>query len=219
MQHHYQYCRELEKEKHPDIPLNELNIELPPLDAALVTFILVLMSRYITQYHLIEESTNLEQNQHNMIPIPDMINDNESGYTYEQVKLSLLSDIYKSSSKILYYVSSSNWEACYAKIKNAVISLDSVHGGSSDDIPPEIRMLECCCLTRDRLYTIFAGKVISFIFYIKYYTKANKFLNRTQPILFTYETSRQITIFKINAESNLAMDRSLPRAICRGLCK
>jgi hypothetical protein len=152
MQHHWQHCRELEKEKHPDIPINELVIELPPLDTALVTFILVLMSRYITQYHLIEESTGTE---HHQQPIIDISN-NENGYTDEQIKLSLITDIYKASSKILYYVSASNWDACYVKIKSAVISLDSVNG-NSDDIPPEIRMLECSCLTRQRLYTIFSG--------------------------------------------------------------
>jgi hypothetical protein len=160
MQHHWQYCRELEKEKHPDIPINELVVELPPLDTALVTFILVLMNRYITQYHLIEESTNLEQYHHHNILITEIIsgdNNDNGGFTYEQIKLSLITDIYKAASKILYYVSESNWEACYAKIKNAVISLDSANGGS-DEIPPEIRMLDCSCLTRQRLLTIFAGK-------------------------------------------------------------
>lgn len=156
LQHHSQHCRDLEKEKHPDTPTNELVVELPSLDAALVAFVLVLMSRYITQYHLIEESTNAEQTNQNSSPIIDF-SDNENGYTYEQIKLSLITDIYKASSKILYYISASNWDACYSKIKYAVISLDSINGGA-EDIPPEIRMLESSCLTRQRLYTIFAGK-------------------------------------------------------------
>ncbi|KAL7332161.1 hypothetical protein PS15p_204242 [Mucor circinelloides] len=153
MQHHWQYCRDLEKEKNKDTPINELNVTLPPLDAALVTFMLVLMSRYITQFHLIEESTNMEQNN---TPMPFIdFSESENGYTYEQIKLSLLTDIYKASSRILYYISASNWDACYAKIKNAVLSLDSING-TTDKIPPEIRMLECSCLTRERLYTIFS---------------------------------------------------------------
>ena len=160
MQHHWQYCKQLEKEKHPDTPLDELNVELPPLDTALVTYILVLMSRYITQYHLIEENIVAEQSKNN-IPISD-ITDHESGYTYEQIKLSLITDIYKASSKILYYVSASNWDTYYSKIKNAVMSLD-VNGGT-DDIPPEIRMLECSCLTRQRLSLIFTGKL--FVFFL-----------------------------------------------------
>lgn len=155
MQHHWQHYRELEKEKHPEIPLNDLTLELPPLDTALVTFVLVLMSRYIAQYHLIEESTNAEQNNQNRMPLVDL-SDSENGYTYEQIKLSLITDIYKASSKILYYISSSNWDACYTKIKYAVISLDSINGGAHE-IPPEIRMLESSCLTRKRLYSIFAG--------------------------------------------------------------
>lgn len=156
MQHHWQHIRETEKERNPDRPASELIIDLPPLDTALVTYILVLMSRYITQYHLIEESITVEQSKNN-VPMSD-ITDSESGYTYEQMKLSLITDIYNASSKILYYVSASNWDAYYAKIKNAVISLDSVNGGG-EDIPPEIRMLECSCLNRHRLHTILSGKI------------------------------------------------------------
>ncbi|CEP19674.1 hypothetical protein [Parasitella parasitica] len=155
MQHHWQYCRDLEKEKNKDIPTSELNVTLPPLDAALVTFMLVLMSRYITQFHLIEESSNLEQN-----ATPSSFVDyseSECGYSYEQIKLSLITDIYKASSRILYYISASNWDACYAKIKNAVLNLDSING-TADKIPPEIRMLECSCLTRERLHMLFSEK-------------------------------------------------------------
>lgn len=157
MQHHWQYCRDLERKSNQDTPIDQLNVTLPPLDAALVTFILVLMSRYITQYHLIEESTNLDQ-ANPITPVIDFSED-ESGYTYEQIKLSLVTDIYKASSKILYYISASNWDACYAKIKRAVLSLDSINGGPAE-IPPEIRMLESSCLTRKRLYTIFSGTYI-----------------------------------------------------------
>jgi neurofibromin 1 len=143
MQHHWQHCRDQAKESNEPL-------QLPALDEALVSFILTLMSRYITQYHLIEE-TNSD------LPANAIIYDSDSGYTYEQIKLSLLTDIYKTASKVIYYVSASNWPSCYAKIKNAVMSLDSVNG-PSDDIPPEIRMLECSCLTRNKLYTIFSGK-------------------------------------------------------------
>ncbi|KAI8643392.1 hypothetical protein BD408DRAFT_414835 [Parasitella parasitica] len=153
MQHHWQYCRDLEKEKNKDTPISELDVTLPPLDAALVTFMLVLMSRYITQFHLIEESSNQEQN-NTPISFVDF-NESECGYSYEQIKLSLITDIYKASSRILYYISASNWDVCYAKIKNAVLSLDSING-TADKIPPEIRMLECSCLTRERLHTLFS---------------------------------------------------------------
>lgn len=155
MQHHWQYCRDLEQKKHKDTPASELNVVLPPLDAALVTFMLVLMSRYITQYHLIEESINVEQNTA-LRPIADF-SESECGYTYEQIKLSLITDIYNAASKILYYISASNWDACYMKIKGAVISLDSMNS-ASEKIPPEIRMLESCCLTRERLTIVLSGK-------------------------------------------------------------
>lgn len=149
MQHHYQYCYEQERKKAPSISSNEIILQLPPLDVQLVTFILVLMSRYITQYHLIEE-TDSEV-------VPQQIYDyDKAKYTYAQIKLSLITEIYKSSSRILQYVSSSNWDACYAKIKRAALVLGSATK-NSDEIPPEIRMLECSRLNKERLQIIFKG--------------------------------------------------------------
>lgn len=153
MQHHWHHYCEQEKEKHPERPSNELRLNLPPLDAPLVTFILVLMSRYITQYHLIEE-TNSEITPR---PIYDF---DGTKYTYGQMKLSLITEIYKASAKIIYYVSSSNWDACYAKIKSAVLRLGSTHSNNTEDIPPEIRMLECICLNKERLKIVFKGRDI-----------------------------------------------------------
>ncbi|KAI9486703.1 MAG: hypothetical protein EXX96DRAFT_550220 [Benjaminiella poitrasii] len=154
MQHHWRYCRDLEKDKNNNTPVTELDVTLPPLDSTLVTYLLVLMSRYVTQYHLIEESSiNLEQNT-NTTPFMDY-SECESGYSYEQIKLSLITDIYKAASKILCYISASNWDACYTKIKNAISSLGSVIG-AADKIPPEIRMLESSCLTREKLSTVFS---------------------------------------------------------------
>lgn len=150
MQHHRHYYCEQERRKRPEIPSNELILQLPPLDAPLVTFVLVLMSRYITQYHLIEES--------NSESTPQQIYDyDNTKYSYEQIKLSLITEIYKASAKILHYVSSSNWNECYAKIKHAVLSLGSIKK-ILDDIPPEIRMLECICLNKERLQLVFKGK-------------------------------------------------------------
>ncbi|KAG1224074.1 hypothetical protein G6F35_004251 [Rhizopus arrhizus] len=147
MQHHRHYYCEQERRKRPEIPSNELILQLPPLDAPLVTFVLVLMSRYITQYHLIEES--------NSESTPQQIYDyDNTKYSYEQIKLSLITEIYKASAKILHYVSSSNWNECYAKIKHAVLSLGSIKK-ILDDIPPEIRMLECICLNKERLQLVF----------------------------------------------------------------
>ncbi|KAI8974377.1 hypothetical protein BDB01DRAFT_807208 [Pilobolus umbonatus] len=149
MQSHRQHCKEQEKMNNVDIPITELNLELPALDAALVSFTLVLMSRYITQYHLIEEHNSDVANSQRIYDF----NEEDTGYTYEEIKLSLISDIYKQSSNIIYYVSSTNWDSCYSKIKNAVLYLDS--STSIDDIPPEIRMLEGSSLNRARLITIF----------------------------------------------------------------
>lgn len=110
----------------------ESSLMMPPLDDALVSFILALMNRFLAQVHTLEET--------NDDPTPPLLN-----------------DIYKVAGKILYYVSASNWSFYYVKIKSAVQVLGSIGEGVEMN-PPDIRMLEHGCLTRQRLHTVLTGK-------------------------------------------------------------
>ncbi|ORX55545.1 hypothetical protein DM01DRAFT_1366815 [Hesseltinella vesiculosa] len=127
---------------------NLINVSayVPPLDDALASFILVLMNRFLNQMHLIEEASD-----------PDLAPDNSTNTNalshLDPVSLEIMTDIYKVAGRVLYYVSASNWTMYYTKIKSAVQMLGSVHDGASTN-PPDIRMLECCCLTRFRLHAI-----------------------------------------------------------------
>lgn len=122
-------------------------VYVPPLDDALVTFILVLMNRYLNHVHIIEEINDQQESSssENMSALVD------------PVTMDIILDIYKVAGKVLYYVSASNWPIYYGKIKSAVQVLGSM-GDGVDTNPPDIRMLECSCLTRQRLHTVLTGK-------------------------------------------------------------
>ncbi|KAG0178831.1 Ras GTPase activating protein ira2 [Apophysomyces sp. BC1021] len=125
-------------------------IDPPPLDEALVTFILVLLGRFLHQTHVIEEAN--EQ-------LASMASDHQNEYTptvgmtTDPQTLEIIAEIYKATGRVLYYVSASNWSTYYFKIKNVVQALGAT-GDGSETSPPEIRMLECCSLTQQRLHTV-----------------------------------------------------------------
>lgn len=140
-------------------PLNDdVQIDPPPLDEALVTFLLVLMSRFLSQMHVIEESHDqvslLSSSEHTNENVPSTSNNKLDPQTLEYIR-----EIYTTSGKVLYYVSASNWNSYYAKIKNAVNILGAV-SESSEINPPEVRILAFACLNIPKLHTVLSGKII-----------------------------------------------------------
>lgn len=69
-------------------------------------------------------------------------------------------EVYTTSGKVLYYISASNWNSYYAKIKNAVNILGAV-SESSDLNPPEVRILAFACLNIPKLHMILSGRLPS----------------------------------------------------------
>ena len=128
-------------------------VDPPPLDEALVTFILALVGRFLNQAHIIEEANDQTMSTPSEYPIETLA----SAVNIDPKILSLIMDIYKTAGRVLYYVSASNWSTYYSKIKNAVHILGAMGEGSELN-PPEIRLLECSCLTRQRIHTVFSGK-------------------------------------------------------------
>lgn len=124
----------------------------PPLDEALVTFLLALVGRFLNQAHLVEEHIDQQTSTPSDYPLDILI----STFNVDPKVLSLTMDIYKTAGRVLYYVSASNWSIYYAKIKNAVHILGAMGEGSEIN-PPEIRLLECSCLTRQRVHTVLSG--------------------------------------------------------------
>lgn len=155
---------EEEEEDEPDVdrhsPDDALHsskmIDPPPLDEALVTFILTLVGRFLNQTHLIEETSD----RHTSTPsdYDTLLVANSSEMNLDHKTLEMVMEIYRTAGRVLYYVSASNWSTYYAKIKNAVHILGAMGGDGSEMNPPEIRLLEFSCLTRQRLHTVLSGK-------------------------------------------------------------
>ncbi|KAI9318553.1 hypothetical protein BX666DRAFT_1511999 [Dichotomocladium elegans] len=122
-------------------------VDPPPLDEALASYLLALMGRFLHQAHLIEEANDQQYSTPSEYPIDTF------AVSIDRKQLALTMDIYRTAGRILYYASASNWSTYYAKIKNAVHILGAAGDGVEVN-PPEIRMLEFSCLTRQRLHTV-----------------------------------------------------------------
>ncbi|KAL0078097.1 hypothetical protein F4703DRAFT_1221894 [Phycomyces blakesleeanus] len=158
------------------------SIDLPPLDEALVTFILVLMGRFLNQAHLVEEF--IEQQQLNALEYP-----NEPLPHIEPTTANIVMDIYKAAGRVLYYVSASNWLTYYAKIKSVVQVLGAIKD-LNELSPPEIRMLESSCLTRQRLQMVLSGLPVF----------------RIESLFSSHGASRKTAVFKDDEKGYLALD-------------
>lgn len=131
------------------------NVDPPPLDEALVTFLLALVGRFLNQTHLIEEASDQLASTPSDHPAATLA----TVASVDTKVLEIVIDIYKTAGRVLYYVSASNWPIYYGKIKNAVHILGAMGEGTEMN-PPEIRMLACSCLNRQRLHTILSGKLL-----------------------------------------------------------
>ncbi|KAL7314719.1 hypothetical protein PS15m_006255 [Mucor circinelloides] len=127
----------------------DMFIDPPPLDESLVTFLLSLMSRFLGQMHVIEERND-------QLSLLSSEHANEALATASKVdsqSMEYIREVYTTSGKVLYYISASNWNSYYAKIKNAVNILGAV-SESSDLNPPEVRILAFTCLNIPKLHMI-----------------------------------------------------------------
>lgn len=132
---------------------DDIQIDPPPLDEALVTFLLVLMSRFLSQMHVLEE-----RNEQICLLSSEHSNDALAAVSkVDPQTLEYIREIYITSGKVLYYISASNWTSYYAKIKNAINILGAV-SESSDSNPPEVRILAFSCLNIPKLHTVLSGK-------------------------------------------------------------
>ncbi|KAI9269931.1 hypothetical protein BY458DRAFT_182532 [Sporodiniella umbellata] len=127
----------------------EYMLDPPPLDDASVSFLLTLLGRFLNQYHVLEEQSDLfvmSSSECSVEAIAAVSNMNP-------VIMEHIREIYNSSGKVIRYVSASNWNLFYPKIKKAVNILVSVSDNSVLN-PPEIRILAFTELNLEKLHTI-----------------------------------------------------------------
>lgn len=166
MQHHWEYCQDIKiqpensnkrpafyranaTEEHwitpegmPAVPLDP-----PPLDDNLAKHIVYVMSRFIYKVGILEERD------HGLVANHSASVDSVETFTDEQ---SLSTCIYKAASKVIAYVSASNWNIIFAKIKNRILYLTT----TTEENPEitDVILLECASLNCTRLSKILTGK-------------------------------------------------------------
>ncbi|KAG1474757.1 hypothetical protein G6F57_010255 [Rhizopus arrhizus] len=136
-------------ESIPNQPKEDPSFDPPPLDAVLVSFLLNLMGRFLNQFHVIEERSDQL-----LMSTSEHTNDTVvNASKVDTQTMDYIREVYSASGKILRYISSSNWNSFYMKIKNAINILVAANENSELN-PPEIRILAFANLNASKLQTV-----------------------------------------------------------------
>lgn len=173
MQHHWKHCQNLDNNLSqpstmPSVrpTLNRVNaaasgtwvtsggiphatIDPPPLDDNLAKHIIFVMSRFIYQIGYLEEYEHGMVANHSASAISTETLAGTNGPT------SLMADIYKSASRVIAYVSASNWAITFSKVKNRILYLTTT-AEESPEIA-DVVLLECASLDCRRLGMVLTG--------------------------------------------------------------
>lgn len=167
MQHHWKHCQNLDNHlRQPASSVRptlnradatasgtwvtaggipHVTIDPPPLDDNLAKHLIFVMSRFIYQVGILEE------HEHGLVAnhAASAISTNSNGPT------NLMVDIYKSASRVIAYVSASNWSITFAKVKNRILYLTS----TAEENPEitDVMLLECASLDCRRLGMVLTG--------------------------------------------------------------
>ncbi|KAI9027661.1 hypothetical protein CLU79DRAFT_697324 [Phycomyces nitens] len=111
---------------------------------------MILLGRFLYQAHVLEEANEIYG-----YSSPDYFANEMACFQtrIDSQTYDLVMSIHGAAGKIMHYVSASNWATYYDKIKNAVHTLSIISDNTEASLT-ELRLLECCCLTRSRLSTV-----------------------------------------------------------------
>lgn len=151
----------------PSIPLNTSNTsspsnpsfklprswdDPPPLDDNLAVFILKVLSRFLYQMASLEDyNPNVQNGPSGGRESPINSQASCSPATYD-----LVSEIFKSAGRVIFYISASNWNVVFARIKNRIAFLSAVNDEWPDT--SELKLLECSDLNSKRLSMVLQGQ-------------------------------------------------------------
>lgn len=149
MQHHWKYCQDLEDKKRateiPGVPVDPL-----PLEDNLAKHIIYVMSRFIYQVGF------LEDREHSIVTNHHSTSNSMETLVNINSPTSLTIDIYKAASRVVAYVSASNWSITFAKIKNRILYLTTTQEENPEIT--DVMLLECASLNCKRLSMVLTGK-------------------------------------------------------------
>ncbi|KAI9020828.1 hypothetical protein CLU79DRAFT_835831, partial [Phycomyces nitens] len=142
MQHHWEFIR-TNNDTSSELPTLQ---DPPPLDDILAKYIISIMSRFMHQMTAMEErdhssATNITRTAYYSIS------------SLTSLPTDIVVDIYKAASRVVFYLSASNWHIMHSKLRARILYLTT----TTDETPDtsDIRLLECCALNSKRLSMMF----------------------------------------------------------------
>ncbi|CAH1760475.1 9376_t:CDS:10 [Entrophospora sp. SA101] len=134
----------------------------PPLDDSLAKYILSVLSRFLRQMANLEDNTNSDRqtsiiNAQDQASINLFANLNSSSSNIFEI----ITDIYRNAGHVIFYISASNWNVVFSRIKNRIGYLTS----TNDERPEtaELKFLECSDLNSKRLSIVIQELCGSFL--------------------------------------------------------
>ncbi|KAI8975307.1 hypothetical protein BDF20DRAFT_914255 [Mycotypha africana] len=135
-----------------DAPLTIEMDDPPPFDESIAKSMINAVSRIIHQATVLEEKEYGQILNHvTQITRAEYYTPNNISRASEDI----VHDIYKACSRVIAYLSASNWNVVFSKIKMRILYLAT----TTDENPEtsEMRLLECCSLNSKRLSTVLSG--------------------------------------------------------------
>ncbi|CAJ0643714.1 10011_t:CDS:10 [Entrophospora sp. SA101] len=124
-------------------PKNRQSDNPPPLKPELANFILHILSRFLRQKSLQDDNAGVQTLPSGGLPPSNQ----QSPSTHE-----LLNEIYKIAGHVIFYISASNWNVVFKRIRNKINQISA----TNDEFPDtsELRLLECSDFNKERLEEI-----------------------------------------------------------------
>jgi neurofibromin 1 len=124
----------------------------PPFDDQLAKSIINAVGRIMQQITIMEEREYGHTTNH---VTQIMRTEYYTAANISRTSADIVLDIYKASSRVVAYLSASNWNIVFTKIRTRIHYLST----SSDENPEtsDMRLLECCSLNAKRLSAVLSG--------------------------------------------------------------
>jgi neurofibromin 1 len=234
MQHHWKYCQDLDnnaykKQNHKDGSISPMRpsldrvndttpqhsmwsppegiplvpIDPPPLEDNLAKHIIHVMSRFIYQIGILDEKEHGIVANHSASACLTETYTNFNGQT---LPTSLIVDTYRAASRVVAYVSASNWSITFAKIKNRILYLTTTQEENPE--VTDVMLLECASLNCKRLSMVLTGLLYKPFFFLFSFYKAFNLLAkfRIMQFCFTFEKSSAVVYCSYAKKGYLELD-------------
>lgn len=164
MQNHWKHCQNTDSLKRPALNRSDpvpsgswtpsegmpkVRIDPPPLEENLARHIIFIMSRFVYQITILDEKeyglvANHSTSDSSIKTDPNINSPSK-----------IMIDIHKAARAIVAYVSASNWDAVFAKIRNRILYLTTTQ--EENPKMTDTMLLECVALNHRRLGMVLTG--------------------------------------------------------------